>query len=141
MDTVFRVLSAAAAGNIDSDSNNIIFTIKDRKSYVTVVSKRQSKLSKLFNKGFERSVYWNEYKTESENKNTTNEYRYFLESNFVGVSRLFVLVYWYRDAKSKIFKTQRYYLSKGINDNYNVIINGNTFLTKQFIQIWNDTKK
>ena len=141
MDTVFRVLSAAAAGNIDSDSNNIIFTIKDRKSYVTVVSKRQSKLSKLFNKGFERSVYWNEYKTKSENKNTTNEYRYFLESNFVGVSRLFVLVYSYRDAKSKIFKTQRYYLSKGINDNYNVIINGNTFLTKQFIQIWNDTKK
>ena len=135
MDTVFRVLSAAAAGNIDSDSNNIIFTIKDRKSYVTVVSKRQSKLSKLFNKGFERSVYWNEYKTKSENKNTTNEYRYFLESNFVGVSRLFVLVYSYRDAKSKIFKTQRYYLSKGINDNYNVIINGNTFLTKQFIQI------
>ena len=135
MDTVFRVLSAAAAGNIDSDSNNIIFTIKDRKSYVTVVSKRQSKLSKLFNKGFERSVYWNEYKTKSENKNTTNEYRYFLKSNFVGVSRLFVLVYSYRDAKSKIFKTQRYYLSKGINDNYNVIINGNTFLTKQFIQI------
>ena len=135
MDTVFRVLSAAAAGNIDSDSNNIIFTIKDRKSYVTVVSKKQSKLSKLFNKGFERSVYWNEYKTKSENKNTTNEYRYFLKSNFVGVSRLFVLVYSYRDAKSKIFKTQRYYLSKGINDNYNVIINGNTFLTKQFIQI------
>ena len=135
MDTVFRVLSAAAAGNIDSDSNNIIFTIKDRKSYVTVVSKRQSKLSKLFNKGFERSVYSNEYKTKSENKNATNEYRYFLESNFVGVSRLFVLVYSYRDAKSKIFKTQRYYLSKGINDNYNVIINGNTFLTKQFIQI------
>ena len=30
---------------------------------------------------------------KSENKNTTNIYRYFLESNFVGVNRLFVLVY------------------------------------------------
>ena len=30
---------------------------------------------------------------KSENKNTRNIYRYFLESNFVGVNRLFVLVY------------------------------------------------
>ena len=112
--------------------------MKDTTLYVPVVTlsvRDNQKLPKLLSKGFERSVYWNEYKTKSENKNTTNEYRYFLESNFVGVSRLFVLVYSYRDAKSKIFKTQRYYLSKGINDNYNVIINGNTFLTKQFIQI------
>ena len=28
-------------------------------------------------------------KQKSENKNTTNEYRYFLESNFLGVHRLF----------------------------------------------------
>ena len=40
------------------------------------------KLSKILSKGSERSVYWNEYKTKSENKNTTNECRYFLESNF-----------------------------------------------------------
>ena len=51
------------------------------------------KLSKLLSKGLERSVYWNKYKTKSDNKNTTNEYRYFLKSNFVGVTRLFVLVY------------------------------------------------
>ena len=80
--------------NIDSDI--IIFTIKDTKLYVFVVTlsaKSSQKLSKLLSKGFERSVYWNEYKTKSENKNTTNEYRYFLKSNFVGVNRLFVLVY------------------------------------------------
>ena len=44
------------------------------------------KLSKLLSKKFGRLVYWNEYKTQSENKNTTNEYRYFLKSNFVGVN-------------------------------------------------------
>ena len=32
-------------------------------------------------------------KQKSENKNTTNEDRHFLQSNFVGVNTLFVLVY------------------------------------------------
>ena len=54
------------------------------------ISKRQ--LLKLPSKGFERLVYWNEYETKSENRNTANEFRYFFESNFVGVNRLFVLV-------------------------------------------------
>ena len=58
-------------------------------------------------------VYWNECKTTSENKNTINEYRYFLESNFVGVNRLFVLIYLNRDNDVKRFKAQRYYLQKG----------------------------
>ena len=30
-------------------------------------------------------MYWNEYKTKNESENRANEYRYFLESNFVGV--------------------------------------------------------
>ena len=34
-----------------------------------------------------------EYKVKGENKNTANQYRYFLKSNFVGVNRLFVLIY------------------------------------------------
>ena len=36
-------------------------------------------LTELFGKGYERLVYWNEYEIKSENKNTTNEFRYFLE--------------------------------------------------------------
>ena len=51
------------------------------------------KLSKLLSQGFERSVYWNEYKIKSEIKNTANEIRYFLESNFVRVIRFLVLVH------------------------------------------------
>ena len=38
---------------------------------------------------FERSMYWNEYNAKNENENTTNEYRYFLESKFIGVDRFF----------------------------------------------------
>ena len=54
----------------NNDDNNVIFTIKDTKLYVPVValSARDNwKLSKILSKGFERSIYWNECKTKSEN--------------------------------------------------------------------------
>ena len=126
------VLSVAGADNANgsNDDNNIIFTIKDTKLYVPVVTlstRDNQKLSKHLSKGFERSVNWNESKTKSDNKNTTNELRFFLESNFVGVNRWFVLVCINQDATSKKFKAKRYYLPKGIIGNYNVIINEKTF--------------
>ena len=49
--------------SVNADPNNILFTIKDTKLCVTVVTltaKGNQKLSKLLSKGFERSVYWNE---------------------------------------------------------------------------------
>ena len=74
----------------DNDNNNhtnnkIIFTIKNAKVYVPVITlstRGNQKLSKLLSKGFERSVYWNEYETKCEDKNTTRAFR-FLDSNFV----------------------------------------------------------
>ena len=87
-------------------------------------------------------VYWNEYETKSENRNTANEFRYFFESNFVGVNILFVLVSWNQDNNAKRFKAKRYYLPKGVADNYNVIFNGimpssmkKTFMINQLILI------
>ena len=107
-------MSAAGADKSNASSNNIIFTIKDTKVYVSVVTvvtvvtftaKDNQKLTKLFSKGFERSIYWNEFETKSQNKNTTNEYINFLESNFVKVNRLFILVYAIQDGNAKTFKT------------------------------------
>ena len=46
-----------------------------------------------------------------------------MESNFVSIDRLFVLVYSTQDSNSKRFKTPRYYLPKWIIDNYIIIIN------------------
>ena len=128
----YCIFSANGNDNVNGNehANNNIFTIKETKLYVptvTLSARDNQKLSKLLSKAFERSVSWNEYKTKSENKNTTNEYRYFLESNFVGVNRLFVLAYLNHNNNSKRFKTLRYYLAKGINDNYKVIINGTNF--------------
>ena len=61
---------------VAANSNNIIFTIKDTKLYVPVVTlpaRGNQKLWKRLSKGFDRSVYWNGYKIKNENKNTTNE--------------------------------------------------------------------
>ena len=111
------------ANTNNANSYNIIFTIKETKLYVPVVTlsaKDNQKLSKLVRKGFKKSVYWNEYKTKRKKK----KYRYFLESNFVGGNRLFVLIYLNQDDNAKRYKAQRYYLPKGIIKNYSIIING-----------------
>ena len=97
-------MSAAGNDNDNANDNNLIFTIKDTKLLVHLISKINPKLSNFLSKRFERSVYWNEYKTKSENKNTKNEYRYFLKSNFVGFNRLFVLVYSIKNDNSNRFK-------------------------------------
>ena len=107
--TKYCVLSAAGADNANTDSNKIIFTLKNTELYVPVVTL---------------------YKTISKNKNTTNEYRYFLQSNFVGINRLFVLVYTNHDANAKIVNARKYYLPKGIIRNHNFIINGKNFYDK-----------
>ena len=123
------VLSVAGIYNANgnNDDNDIAFTIKNTKLYVPVVTlsaRDNQKLSKPFSEEFERSVYWNEYKTKSDNKNTTNKFRFFLESNFIEVNRLFVSIYTNQDAASKRFKAQKYSSSVEI-----------TFMIKQLVQI------
>ena len=71
------VLSVTGTDNANGNNDdNVIFTIKDTKLYVPVATlsvKDNQTVSKLLSKGFGRSVYWNGYKTKSENKTTTNE--------------------------------------------------------------------
>ena len=125
----YCVLASDDADNATGTSNNIIFTNKNTKLDVLVITfseKDIQKLSKLFGNGFERSVYWNEYKTKIEKKNMTN--RYFLESNFV--KKLFVWVYINQDNNSKRYKAKRYYLPKGIMKNYNIIVNKKNFYSQ-----------
>ena len=50
-----------------------------------------------------------------------------IKSNFVGVNRLFVLVYTNQGDNAERLDGRKYYLSKGITKNYNVIINEKNF--------------
>ena len=102
--TNYCVSSAAGADNANDKDDSIIFAIKDTILYVPVVilsARDNQNLLKLHSKGFERLVYCNDYKAKSENKNTTNDYRYCLKLNFVEVNRLFVLVYTNQDFNFK----------------------------------------
>ena len=70
------VLSAAGADNTKCNPNNIIFTIKQTKLFVPVVTlltNINQKLTKLFSKRYKRLLYWNQYKAKSENKVTTRK--------------------------------------------------------------------
>ena len=76
----YCVLAVTAIDSNNDNPNRIIFTINDTNIYipvVTLLANDNQKLSKLLRKGFERSLYWNEYKTKNENKNMAKEYRYF----------------------------------------------------------------
>ena len=65
----------------------------------------------------------------------TNEYRYLLEQNFIGVNRLFVLVYTNQDANAKTFNARKDYLPKAIIKNYDISSMKKFFMMNQLIQI------
>ena len=46
------------------------------------------------NKGFQRSIYWNEYKTKISENGDDNAVKYInLDPSFQGVNRLFIMAY------------------------------------------------
>ena len=59
------VLPVLGNDNTNANDNNVIFTIKDTKLYVPVITllvKNNQKVSKRLSNAFERSLFWNEYK-------------------------------------------------------------------------------
>ena len=59
------VLTVLGNENTNANSDSTIFLNKGTKLYVLVVAlsaKDNEKLSKIYSKGFERTVHWSEYK-------------------------------------------------------------------------------
>ena len=83
-----------AAPNLD---NNPVFIINDTKLYVPVVilSKEDKDFIEQQTKGFQTSIYWNEYKTKGQDEvANANAFKYIsLDPSFQGVNRLFVMAY------------------------------------------------
>ena len=85
--------------------------------YVPVVtlSKEDNKdFIKQQNKGFQRSIYWNEYKTKEINENVdANVFKYInLHLSFQGVNRLFVMAYNKANSQPPRNGQQKYYLPR-----------------------------
>ena len=104
-----RVLSTGAG--------KAVFIINDTKLYIPVVtlSKEDNKdLIEQQNKGFQRSIYWNEYKTKEINEDAdANVFKYInLDPSFQGVNRLFVMAYNTANGQPTRNGQRKYYLPR-----------------------------
>ena len=109
-----------------------VFIINDTKLYVPVVtlSKEENKdFIEQKNKGFQRSVYWNEYKTKEINENAdATVFKYInLDPSFQGVNRLFVMAYNRANGQPTRNGRRKYYLPRIDLEKCNVIIDGRNF--------------
>ena len=109
-----------------------VFIINDTKLYVPVVtlSKEDNKdFIEPQNKGFQRSIYWNEYKTKEINENAdANVFKYInLDPSFQGVNRLFAMAYNRANGQPTRNEQRKYYLPRIDLEKHNVIIDGRNF--------------
>ena len=82
------------------------------------------------NKGFQRSIYWNEYKTKEQTEDgNANSVKYInLDPSFQAVNRLFLMTYSRADNNQAARNgQQKYYLPRIGLKKYNVIIDGRNF--------------
>ena len=117
---------------LSTDNGNAVFIINDTKIYVPVVtlSKEDNKdFIEQQNKGFQRFIYWNEYKTKEINENAdANVFKYInLDRSFQGVNRLFVMAYNRANGQPTRNGQRKYYLPRINLEKYNAIIDGRNF--------------
>ena len=116
---------------LSNQAGDAVFIINDTKLYVPVVtlSKEDNKdFIEQQNKDFQRSIYWNEYKTKEKTEEAdANVFKYIsLDPSFQGVNRLFFMVY-NRDNQPTRNGQQKYYLPRIDLRKYNVITDGRNF--------------
>ena len=103
---------------LSTAADDAVFIIIDTKLYVPVVtlSKEDNKdFIEQQNKGFQRSIYWNEYKTKEQNEDANaNAVKYInLDPSFQGVNRLFHMAYSRADNNQASRNgQQKYYLPR-----------------------------
>ena len=102
---------------LSTDAGSAVFIINDTKLYIPVVtlSKEDNKdFIEQQNKGFQRSIYWNEYKTkEKDEDGNANVTKYIsLDPLFQGVNRLFLMAYSREANQPTRNGHQKYYLPR-----------------------------
>ena len=123
------------AGGDNANSRDTIFKITRKKLYVPIVTltiKDNVNLAKQLNEGFKRSVYWNEYKSKIEEKesDTSNLKRFPLDASFQGANRLFVFAFDNAnngDNKVERDSHRKYFLPRVDTTNCNILIDGRNF--------------
>ena len=117
---------------LSTGGGEAVFIINDTKLHVPVVplSREDNKdFTEQRDKGFQRSIYWNEYKTKEINENADAiVFKYInLDPSFQGVNRLFVMAYNRANGQPTRNGRRKYYLPRIDLKKYNVIIDGRNF--------------
>ena len=121
-----------------ANANKAIFEITDAKLYipnVTLSVEDNLKLTKLLNKEFKRSIYWNEYKVTPDKIveiAAVNEEKYIkelLDSSCQGIKRLFVLAYDNTAGNNQVSvdSYKKYFFQRVKIDICNIEIDGRNF--------------
>ena len=120
-------MSSVAGASTFQITNTILYV-----PIVTLSTKNNVTLRKQLYEGFKRSIYWNEYKSKIETKETDpNNLKIFpLDASFQEVNRLFVLAF--DNANNGANKVERdihrkYFLLRVDIIRYNVLIDGRYF--------------
>ena len=107
------------------------FKITEAKLYIPVVTlstQDNIKLLQQLKSNFKRRVNWNKYESSVKTFAKNKYLHYLVNRNFQGVNRLFVLSFENEDNR---ISHSTYYLPKVELKDYNVVIDGKTFLINQ----------
>ena len=107
------------------------FTMTDTKFYVSVVTlstQDNAKLLQQLKSGFKRTINWNKYESNIKTYAQNRYLNYLINPSFQGVNRLFVLSF---ENENDRTSHSTYYLPKVEIKDYNVMIDGKTFLINQ----------
>ena len=126
------------AGGDNANDREKIFQITSTKLLVQVVTlstKNNVNLTEQLDKGFKKSVYWNEYKSkiETETGDDNNVIRFPLDASFQGMNILFVLLAILKMVIKRLKETviKKYFLPRVDITNYNALIDGRNFFDQQ----------
>ena len=128
-----------------ANANKATFKIADAKLYVPIVTlsaEENARLSKLLGEGFKRYKVVDDRVVEIADNNEEKYIREFLDSNYQGVKRFFVLAYYNTEGNNQVSInfSKKYFLPRIEIKNYNIEIDGRNFYDKSMTQFRNMTK-
>ena len=112
----------------NNSNQNPTSTITETNLYVPVVTlstQDNSKLLPQLKNCFKRTITWNKYLIKPQLLTQNANLNHLVESSFQGINRLFVLAFENDDHR---ISNKRYYIPNVEIKDYNVIIDGKTFL-------------
>ena len=113
------------------NSENATFQITDTKLYVPVVTLSQENDIKLLERlklGFKRPIKWNKYRSQMTVQPQNNSLNYLIDPTFMNFNKLFVLSFQRNNNTDSRYSYSNYYVPKVELKDFNVLIDGKTFL-------------